>query len=236
MDHSNYTIFEILKYKIEFLECLEYSLLTYKIDEEDIKKRLFFLKNDFKDGMYQEIVSTLFTSFNKLNSPIIYFLKHYPLKKITNMTSNKNAKSYLNYNERLIDAYETFNYIINMFLEEEQIKNKLDKKVLELININNNHFNNFLFFNIFTLYVEIISNKETEIKYTEKDIIRLIRIMNYCNKNNDFNSSIEILKEEDNEAMYKEIENLSNKCVKFEKEQYMSLKELINIINTETNK
>ena len=74
MDYSNYTVFEILKYKIEFLECLEYSLITYELNEKDIEQRLNYLTTDFKEGFYKELVSSLFSSYNLLNQPISLFL------------------------------------------------------------------------------------------------------------------------------------------------------------------
>jgi len=236
MDYSNYTLFEITKYKIEFLDCLEYSLISNNIKEEDIKNRINYLNNDFKEGFYKEIVSTLFTSYNLLNKPIIHFLKKYNHKNILKLIKNKKVKHLITYNENLIDCHETFSYIISAFTEEEQIATKLDKKILNLIEINKKHFINFLFFNTYNLYLNCFYNKENNLKHSNKDIENLIKIINYCNKEKEFDNSINILKEENEDKIYNELENLSNICIRLEKEQYNCLNELVNIINNETKK
>ena len=99
MNHSNYTVFEILKYKIDFLECLEYSMPSYTINKDEIAKKLSPLKKDFKDGLYKEIVSSLFTSFNKLNKPIRQFFKKYNENKLENIHNSKKIKELLKYKE-----------------------------------------------------------------------------------------------------------------------------------------
>lgn len=236
MDSSNYTLFEILKYKIEFLECLEYSLTTYTVNEDDIKKRLTLLRSDLKQGLYKEIVSTLFTAFNKLNNPLKKFLKAYTYKKIIKINNSKKVKHLIDYNEKLIDAYETFTYIINAFLEEEQIAKVLDKKITKLITLNNEHFINFMFFNCYTIYLETVYSEDTKYTYSEKDITRTITLLSYCNKNNQFDSYIETLKNDDKDNIYNQLEKLSNNCVKLEKEQDALLKEIINTINNEIHK
>lgn len=233
MNNCNYTIFEILKYKIDFLECIEYSLPSYTIKEEEIKERLSLLNHDFKDGMYKEIVSTLFTSYKKLNEPIRVFLKNYNLKKIIKINSKKSINKLLKYNETLIDCFETFNYIINSFLEEEQIIKLIDEKVLNLINVNNNYFDYFLFFNCYNIFLEF---SHDDFKYTQKDIKRTVQLLNYCNKNNKFKKELDVLKTEDSDKIYKELEALSKKCSELEQKQVNDLKEFINIINKEIHK
>lgn len=236
MNHSNYTLFEIIKYKIEFLECLEYSLISNETTENEISKHISYLNNEFKEGLYNKIISTLFTSFNLLNKPISNFLKKYNHNKIEKMIKSNKLKLFINYNESIIDCYETFNYIINVFTEEEQIVNILDKKILDLISINKNHFINFLFFNTYNTYINSLYNKEKTIKHTKKDIQRLQKIMNYCNIEKKFDHSIKILKENNENEIYKELENLSNKCIKSEKEQYDCLTSVVDIINKEIKK
>lgn len=233
MNYSNYTIFEIIKYKIEFLECLEYSLIPNDAKANEIESRMNYLNKDFKDGFYKEIISTLFTSYSLLNAPIIKFLKKNKTKKILKLTKRKNLKSLINYNENLIDAYETFNYIISAFTEEKEILENLDKKIINLININKKHFISFLFFNTYNLYLNCFYNKDGNLKHSNKEIERLIKIINYCNKENKFDKSINILKSDDENNIYKELESLSNECIQLEKLQYDYLNELIIKINKE---
>lgn len=233
MNHSNYTVFEILKYKIDFLECLEYSMPSYTINKDEIAKKLSPLKKDFKDGLYKEIVSSLFTSFNKLNKPIRQFFKKYNENKLENIHNSKKIKELLKYNEIVINCYETFNYILNAFLEEDQIVKTLDNKLLELIKINNDYFENFLFFNCYTLYLEFNHN---DWKYTDKEISRTIKLLNYCNKDSKFIKQMETLEENNQEKIYKELETISNICTKLHEHQINSLKEFIALIEKEIHK
>lgn len=233
MNNSNYTVFEILKYKIDFLECIEYSLPSYTENKDEIEKRFSLLKKDFKDGLYNQIVSTLFTSFKRLNEPISKFLSKYNYKKIIALHKKKKISSLLEYNEYIIDAYETLSYILNAFLEEEQIVKLLDKRLIELINLNNEYFINFLFFNCYNLYLEF---DHEDFKHTKKDMERTIKLLNYCNKSNTFDKEIEILKDNDSDKIYKTLEQLSNKCSKLEQKQVNDLKEFINFIQNEIHK
>ena len=70
MEHINYTLFEIIKYKIEILDTLEYSMETYKLNNEEIKKNLLYLKNNLNEGMYKDIISSLFTDYQRVNEYI----------------------------------------------------------------------------------------------------------------------------------------------------------------------
>lgn len=236
MDYSNYTLFEIIKYKIEFLECLEYSLLSNNLKEKEIKNHLTYLNNNQKKGAYKEIISSLFNSYKDTNKSLIIFLKKYNYKKCIKLTKDKNISNLITYNEYLIDCHETFKYIINAFLEEKEIVQKLNKKIINLATTNNNHFINFMFFNTYNLYLNCFYNKEKNLKYTQEDIKRLIQIINYCNIDNKFENSINILKEDNEDKIYNELENLSNTCIKSEKEQHSELNDLIKLINEETEK
>ena len=62
-------------------------------------------------------------------------------------------------------------------------------------------------------------------------IKKLFRIMNYCNKDNEFDDYLNNRKDVNNE-----IEKLSNKCILIEKEQYSTLEKVINLINNEIKK
>ena len=208
MNHSNYVIFEILKYKIEFLDCLEFSLIyeNQAKNKKEIKNNFTYLKNELKNGLYKEIVSSLFSSYHIVNKPMIEFIKKYHYKKAIKLTRQKKLSKLLNFNEAIIDCYETFNHIINSFTQENEIAKILDKKITSLTETSNNHFINFLFFNLYNLYLNCFCSNG-KLKYKDSDIERLIKIINYCNLTNKFTNSINILKKEDKEEMYKELEN-----------------------------
>ncbi len=234
MHKTNYTLFGILRYKIEFLECIEYTILSNTYKKENIQQRINYLENDFTKGIYKEIISTLFTSYNELNKPIIDFLNTYNPKTILKILQKNKLKNYLTFNEKLIDCYELFSYIISEFTQEEQISKSLDSNIKNLIFTNSDYFINVLFFNSYNLYLNCFFNKNKKISHSKKDIERLIKIMNYCNKENLFNHSITILEENNENDLYKELESLSNKCIKLEKEQDLYLNKIIKIIEDET--
>ncbi len=225
MDYSNYTVFAILKFKIELLDCLEYSLMNYKVEEKTIKDTLSYLKNEFTNGTYKQIVSNLFTSYNKLNEPISSFLKRYNYNKIGKIIKNDNIKEIIKYNECLIVCFETFKYITNAFFEEKEILNKLNEDIIKLNTISNKHFINFMFFNVYYRYINLKD------KLSKNITKKLFRIMNYCNKDNEFDDYLNNKKDVNNE-----IEKISNKCILIEKEQYSTLEKVINLINNEIKK
>lgn len=237
MNSTNYVLFEIIKFKIEFLDCLEYSLISenQKINDE-AKNNFLYLRNELKKGLYKDITSSLFNSYKAVNKSIIKFLKSYNYKKINKIINNKKLNKILDYNEIIIDCYETFNNIITSFTEEKELSKHISSKILNLLEISNKHFINFLFFNTYNLYLNCLYNKNINIIYTENDIERLIKIINYANLDKSFEKSIDILKKENEEEIYKELENLSNICIKLEKDQHTQLNELITQINNETKK
>ena len=236
MNYSNYTLFEIIKYKIEFLECLEYTLISDTTKNFEIKNHLTYLNNEFSNGNYHKIVSSLFTSYNILNKPIIYFLKTYKPKKINRIINKNKLEPIINYNENLIDCYTCFNNIITSIISEKEISKILSKKIIKLNEINKQHFLNFLFFNSYNLYLNCFYNKEKLLRYSNKDMERLVSIINYCNLEKNFNNSINVLKEEDETKIYQELEKISNDCIQLEKKQYDCLNEIITTINNEVEK
>ena len=70
-----------------------------------------------------------------------------------------------------------------LFRSEEKIYKSLDKKLLDLIKINNVHFIHFLFFNSYNLYINCLFDDKHEINFSNNDIKQLISTINYCNKN-----------------------------------------------------
>lgn len=238
MNHCNYTLFEILKYKIEFLDCLEYSMETYDINEKEIEKNINYLKNNFDNGIYKEIISTLFTDYEKVNPALIVFFKTYSPKQIIKIIKNKKAKKKINYIYHLINCHENLNSIITTFTNEKELKNKLDEHLLKLIKTNNYHFLNFLYFITYNMYACTLYPNKTKLKFKKKDINDLITILNYCNKENEFENSIKILQKNDELLINNEFEKISNKCIELEKKQNKETSEIINILNKqlESNK
>lgn len=232
MESLNFTLFEILKYKIEFLELLEYSLLTYSPNQSEIAKHLSHLKSTLTKSLYKDILYPLFTSYKKVNKNIFTFLRKFSAKKITRMIDKKNLSNLLTYNECLIDCFESFNQIINSFIKESELIKKTDKRIIDLIEINSNHFKNFLFFNYLNYYISIFFQEE-KIKHTKKDIKRIISVMKYCNKDNEFFYYMEALQKENEDKVSSTLKTLSNKCIELEKKQHTFLNNLINTINIE---
>lgn len=234
MNHSNYTLFEIIKYKIDFLECLEYTLISNTIEKSAIKNHLTYLKNALNHGMYNQIISSLFTSFASLNVPLIKFLKKYNHSNIYKITKKRKLNNYIKYNENLIEIEETLNYIINTFTEEEKIASLLDKKIIDLITLSNTHFYNFLFFNSYNLYLNCFYGDNQNLHYSDKDLKKLISIINYCNKEKNFEKYIDILKTENKIKINEQFENLSKACIQTEKKLNELLQKIIEKIANET--
>lgn len=236
MNHSNYTLFEIIKYKIEFSDCLEYSLIDNTNDENDIKNHLTYLKNELNKGEYKQITSSLFTSHKKINKQLIKFIKKYNSKKIFKIKKSLKLKKYLDFNIHLLDCYETFNYIIKAFTEDAKISCLLDNKILDLIKISNNHFINFLFFNSYNLYLNCFFRENSNLIYSDPDMKQLISILKYCNANKEFDKYIDVLKTENKIKINNEFEKLSQMCIESEKKQLQLTKKIIESINKEIKK
>ena len=64
MHPSNYTLYQLTKYHIELTEAMEYSLITYKYNDVELKQRFDFLNSDYKQGFYHEITHKLFRKSN----------------------------------------------------------------------------------------------------------------------------------------------------------------------------
>lgn len=236
MNHFNYSLFEIVKYKIEFNEFLEYSLPTYEIDTTDISQKYNLIKSTYSDGLYKDIVSSLFENYEIVNKPIKEFLDKYTAKKIYKIIKKKKLDQLVCYNQKIIDCCENFNSIISSITEEKEISKIIDKKIIKLLETSNKHFSLFMFFNTFHTYIDCTLNKNSKIKFKECDMKNLVALINYCNKDNKFNNYIEILKQEDEIKLNKEIEKLSSKCLELEKKLNEDLKELIDILNKELEK
>ena len=78
MHPNNYTLYQLIKFHIELTEAMEYTLITYKYNEGELKERFNFLKTDYKKGFFHEIVKTLFNKPKKLTKEVKVFIKKYP--------------------------------------------------------------------------------------------------------------------------------------------------------------
>lgn len=225
MNSINYVLFEIIKYKIEFSDCLEYALLNQtKIDKKEIELKYNFLKSELNDGTYKSIVSNLFTSYDLINKNLYSFIKKYKPKYITKMIKKSNMKSCINLIEELVNCEQTLTTITQAFLEEKEIRKELNKDIEDLRKISNTHFDNFLFFTLYNSYINCETNK---IKISHKDFSRLIALLNYCNKQSKRQNSINILQTNNENLMYEELKKLSSECIKTEEKQQKLLKNII---------
>ena len=73
MHPNNYTLYQLIKFHIELTEAMEYTLITYKYNEGELKERFDFLKTDYKKGFFHEIVKTLFNKPKKLTKEVKVF-------------------------------------------------------------------------------------------------------------------------------------------------------------------
>lgn len=236
MNYCNYVLFEILKYKIELLDCLEYSMESSKASKVEITKNISYLKNNLKNGLYKDVLSDLFTNYELVNKHLISFFKKYPPKQVNKISKTKKAKKRIEYIKHIIECHENLNNLILSFTNEIEIKNKIEPQIIKLIKTNNSHFTLFLYFVTYNMYICSISQNKTKLKFKENDIKEIISIMKYCNTDNKFSDSMKILEENNELNINNEFERLSNKCIELEKRQNNELKEVINLINNEIEK
>lgn len=236
MNHFNYSLFEIIKYKIELNEFLEYSLPTYEIDLTNINQKYNLINSTYKDGLYKDIISSLFTNYELVNKPVKDFLKEYSATKISKMIKKKKLSNLIEYNKKLIDCFENFNTILSNIMNEKEISEILDKKVVNLLETSNQHFSLFMFFNTYHTYIDCLLNKNTKIKFKNLDIKNLVSLINYCNRNHQYDSYINILKDENEIELNNEVEKLSSKCLALEKKLNEDLQELVDKLNKELEK
>lgn len=230
MHPSNYTLYQIVKYHIELTEAMEYTLVTYKYDAGELNERFKFLKEDYKNGFYHEIVSQLFRNKNKLTKEIRLFIKSYNDKKINKMINTHDLHSRIKYNKKLYLAYATSNNIVQVFLNEEEIKKDLENTLIKLIETSNTHFNLFCLFNTLNMFVATKVNLlEGDTLYTLKDLDRrtMITLLNSLdNKISDkslLEETLSLVQEQkafNDENAYDLLNKVSMECMKSEKELY----------------
>ena len=123
MHPNNFTLYQLIKYHIELTEAMEYTLITYKYDEGELIERFNFLNNDYKKGFYHYITKKLFKKSKKITKEINDFIATYNRHNIPKMVDDRNLHSRIKYNQKLYLAYSCSNNLIQVFLDEENIKN-----------------------------------------------------------------------------------------------------------------
>lgn len=246
MHPSNYTVYQLVKYHIELTEAMEYTLMTYKYDKLELNQRLKFLKDDYKKGFYHEIITSLFKKSKKLTKELKYFIKKYNEKKIDKMVNDQDLHSRVEYNKKLYLAYATSNNIIQVFLNEDEIKKDLEKPLINLVETTNKHFIYFCLFNSLNLY---ISSKTTllqgDIIHTLQDMDKnsLITLLNTINEGFTskelINQSLELIyekKEFNEEDAYELLNKVSIECMEAEKQLYTNFEEFTTYLEKEIEK
>lgn len=236
MNYFNYTFFEILKYKIEFSSCLEYASESYELKKEELAKNISYLKNSFESGMYKEIISPLFTNYEIVNKNLIDFFNKYNTRKIIKLTKTKKGVIRIDYIKSIIDCNQTLDHIVQSFISEEELKSKLDNKLLKLVETHKQHFLYFLYFVIYNMYICALYPNKTKVKYKDSDIKELAGLLKYCNNDNLFARSIEILEKNIELEVNNEFEKIANRCIELENKLDKEVKEVIAFLNAELEK
>ena len=236
MNYFNYTFFEILKYKIEFSSCLEYASESYELKKEELAKNISYLKNSFESGMYKEIISSLFTNYEIVNKNLIDFFNKYNTHKIIKLTKTKKGVIRIDYIKSIIDCNQTLDHIVQSFISEEELKSKLDNKLLKLVETHKQHFLYFLYFVIYNMYICSLYPNKTKVKYKDNDIKELAGLLKYCNNDILFDKSIEILEKNIELEVNNEFEKISNRCIELENKLDKEVKEVIAFLNAELEK
>lgn len=243
MHLSNYTLYQLVKYHIELTEAMEYSLITYKYNDIELKQRFDFLNSDYKQGFYHEITHKLFRKSNKLTREIRHFIKKHKYKMIADMVQNSNLHSRVQYNKNLYLAYASSNNILQVFLSEEELRKNLDESLIQLIETANAHFNLFCLFNTLNLFVSSkVILLEGDNLYILDDIDRkdMITLLNSLNKKipnetllNDTLELVQELKTFQEEDAYELLNKISVECMKYEKDLYSDFEDFTNKLEKE---
>ena len=132
MNNFNYALFEILKYKVDICELLEYGLPIYNIDTTDINSKYTSIKSTYEDGTYKDIVQSLFTDYENINKAIKDFIQYYNPNTITKLSKCKRLKNIITYNKAIVDCYETISSVYTSILNEKDIYSITSKRIINL--------------------------------------------------------------------------------------------------------
>ena len=246
MHANNFTIYQLVKYHIELTEAMEYTLITYKYDENELNERLKFLKEDYKKGFYHQIINKLFYKPQKLTKEIKLFTKKHSLKKVEQMTQAHDLNTRIDYNNNLYSAVKASNGIINAVLKEEQIKNNVEDSLLKLIETTNKHFYLFCLFNSLNLFISskvILMQGDSLYNLNETDkgnLLKLIKnIEDLIETKSLINDALELIndaKEFNEEDAYELLNKVSVECMKSEKDLYTDFEAFTSDLEKEIEK
>lgn len=227
---SNFTFYHVVKYYIELTEAMEYTLITYKYQEDELKARFKFLKDEYKKGFFHKIVKGLFKYPDEVTKEIKYFIKHYNYKIVNSMVKDPDEHSRIIYNRDLNLAVSNLLEVINICLENERIKDGLEDSLLKLIDTTTRHFNLFYLFNALNLYVASkVAVLQGAIIYdlSEEDKILLLSLLSTLEETDinkgllkEANKLIEGTKKFNEEDAYEVLNKVSIECIKEEKNLY----------------
>ena len=193
MDYCNFTLFEVLKYKIEIENCLEYCQEGFKSNIKDIEKNLVYLKSNFDSGSFYTNISVLYTDYNLINKPLIDFFETYKLKKIVKMIKSKKLDAKLEFMKMMIDCNVHLDNLMKAFEEEPEIAKRTNNKLKKLLLTSNNHFKHFCFFICYHYVACHQYKKKVSIKYKKESLNELYAIINYLNSDGAFDSYLDSL-------------------------------------------
>ena len=246
MHANNFTLYQLVKYHIELTEAMEYTLITYKYDENELKERIEFLKDDYKKGFYHEITNKLFYKPKKLTKEIKLFTKKYTQKKVKALTTTHNLHSRVEYNTTLYSAFVSSNKILQAFLKEEEIKTHVEESLLKLIETTNSHFLLFALFNTLNLYVAskvVLMSNDSLYTLDQIDKETLLKLIDNIKDSIDQKSLIEdtlsLIKEEkefNEEDAYELLNKVSVECIKSEKDLYTDFEAFTSQLEKEIEK
>lgn len=243
---NNFTFYHVVKYYIELTEAMEYTLITYKYQEDELKARFKFLKQEYKKGFFHRIIKGLFRYPDEATKEIKYFIKHYNYKIVNAMVNDPNEHTRIIYNRDLCLAVSNILEIINLCLEQERIKDGLEDSLLKLIDTTTRHFNLFYLFNALNLYVAskvavlqgaIIYELDNEDKTL---LLALLSTFEETDINKgllkEANKLIEETKKFDEEDAYEVLNKVSIECIKEEKNLYTDFEKFSEKLEKEIEK
>lgn len=246
MHPTNLTIYQLIKYHIELTEAMEYTLITYKYDENELIERFKFLKEDYKKGFYHKITSKLFKKSKKLTKEIKDFWKTYNKDVIQNMVSDHNLHTRIEYNKKLYLSCACSNNILQVFLKEEAIKKDLDDSLITLVETTNKHFNLFCLFNLLNLFVSskaILLEGDSTYILNDEDKQSLITFFNSFKDDieekeiiKDTSDLLNEAKTFNDEEAYELLNKISIECTKSEKQLYTDFESFTNKLEKDIEK
>lgn len=246
MHPSNYTLYQLTKYHIELSEAMEYTLITYKYNKDELKSRFDFLNSDYKKGFYHKIVTKLFKKSKFLTKEIKDFLKHNNALTIEHMVNDKNLHSRVIYNNNLYLAYAASNNILSVFLNEEELQKVIDEILIKLIKTTNTHFNLFCLFNSLNLFVSskvnLLQGDDLYILDAEdiNSILSLLKsIENEIENKELINETVEYITEKkkfNEDKVYELLNKISIQCIESEKNLYSEFEKFTDELEKEIEK